>query len=107
MRPVRWSAKAKTSIGEVFDYYLYADLPEVTHRITRRITAAGDALGEYSTGRPSWVAGTYLKSITDMSYLLVYRVEGRGDAERIVILDVVHTRRDWIPGDLPPKPKPR
>lgn len=88
MRPVRWSTRAKKSISEIFDYFEYRDEPEIAHQLTARIVAAGDALGQYATGRPSPVPNTYLKSLPDIRYILVYRIEGRPDAERVMILDL-------------------
>jgi toxin ParE1/3/4 len=107
MRAVRWSTRARKSLADIFDYFEHRDEPEVAHRLTARIVAAGDALGQHSTGRPGWVAGTYLKSLTDIRYILVYRIDRHADGERIVILDVVHAMRDRVPGNQPPKPRRR
>ena len=105
MRPVRWSTRAKTSISAIFDYFEYREEPDVAHRLAARIVAAGDALGQHSTGRPSPVPNTYLKSLPDIRYILIYRIEGRPDAERIMILDVVHASRDLGFGGRLTKPK--
>jgi plasmid stabilization system protein ParE len=56
----------------------------------------GNHLGVYPTGRKGRVPGTYIKSVTDLPYILVFRNDY--STEKITILDIVHTKRDWIPG---------
>jgi len=104
MRSVVWSRRAKRSLLAILDYLDDVD-PAVAHRLTQRIVDAGEALGKYPTGRPAWVPGTYLKSLTDLRYILIYRLASGPDGERVEILNVVHSMRDWVPGNLPPRPK--
>ena len=97
MRSVRWSNRADKSLASIL-LYLARRNPEAAHAVTHRIVEAGDALGQHSTGRPGRLPHTYVKSLTDISYILSYRIEGRGAAETIVILDVLHSRRGRLPG---------
>jgi len=92
MRAVHWTARANASIGAIFDYLAERNA-EAAHGVTSQIVSAGDALGVHATGRPARIPGTFIKSLPDLSYVLTYRIDrGPGD-ERIVILDVIHSRR--------------
>lgn len=104
MRAVTWSTRAKRSLAEILDHFEHRDEPEVARRLIERIAAAGEALGRYPTGRPGRVPNTYLKSLPDLRYILVYSIQRRQDGENVAILDVVHAMRDWVPGNLPPRP---
>jgi toxin ParE1/3/4 len=76
--------------------YIEARNPDAARKVGRRILDAGNALGKHPTGWRGRAAGTYVKSVTDVAYLIVYRIDRRRD--RIDILDIVHARQDGMPG---------
>ena len=95
MTEVIWSARAKRAHSQIIAYLAErGDLPAGA-RVGRRIFEAGNALGNYQTGRKGRVAGTYEKSLPDINYILQYKINRRAGKERVVILDVVHGRRNW------------
>jgi len=69
-----------------------------------RLDAAGAALGTHSIGRPGRFKGTFEKSVPRTPYILQYRLRSFADREFIVILAVVHARRNWRKGEAPPDP---
>lgn len=95
MSQVVWSPRSMRTHDRIIRY-IEARNPDAARKVGRRILDAGDALGEHPTGRPGRAAGTYVKSVTEVSYLIVYRID-RG-RDRIDILDIVHTRQDGIAG---------
>jgi plasmid stabilization system protein ParE len=97
MKPVRWSRRADRSLASIFRCFA-TENPEAGYRIAHRIVDAGNALGDYPAGRPGRLPRTFVKSLPDISCVLVYRVEGRGEDARIAILDVIHSRRRRAPG---------
>ena len=75
--------------------HIAEDDPDVAERIVDLIEAAGYRLGTVATGRPGRVAGTFEKSLAPLPWVLCYAVHGGPDAERILILRVIHTARNW------------
>lgn len=100
MSKVSWSARAKRAHARIYTFIAEHD-PQAALRVGKRILNAGEALGKHPTGRKSQVPRTYEKSLTDIHYILHYRIERRASEDRIVILDIVHSRRNWLPGQLP------
>jgi plasmid stabilization system protein ParE len=92
---VIWSPQSKRSQAKIYRY-IARDNPVAAFDVGRRILDAGNGLGIYPTGRKGRVKGTYVKSLPNLPYILVYRIDRRRD--RIQILDIVHTRRDRLPG---------
>nr|WP_312884402.1 type II toxin-antitoxin system RelE/ParE family toxin [Rhizobium laguerreae] len=56
---------------------------------------AGKKLGEFATGRPGRITGTYEKSLTRLPYIISYELRSIAGRESVVILRVIHTARDW------------
>ncbi len=71
-------------------------------KVGQSILDAGNALGSHPTGRPGRVARYYEKSLTDISYIIQYRFSRRRGADVVLIVDIVHTRRNWRKGEMPP-----
>ena len=65
------------------------------------IREAGKKLGVHSTGRKGRVDGTFEKSVAGLPYIAAYAIETAAGGERIVILHVIHTSRDWPVGRWP------
>ncbi len=98
---VVWSNKGSGAHARIYQYLAERD-PAAAVRVGRRIAEGAAALGQHLTGRPGRYRRSYEKSLTDIHYVLVYRLERRSGQEVVVILDVVHTRRNWPPDQMPP-----
>jgi toxin ParE1/3/4 len=71
-------------------------------RVLDRIDKSAQSLGQIATGRSGRVADTYEKSVSRLPYIIAYALQplpsGR---ERIVILRVIHSARNWPAGEWP------
>lgn len=99
-RPVQWSRAALDDFKAQIAY-IAADNPAAATRVADRIRDVATALGHMATGRPGRVAGTYEKLITRLPYVVAYAVTTQAGHETISILRVIHTSRDWPPGEWP------
>lgn len=99
-RPVVWAAEATRDTLNILRH-IAEDDPDVAERIVDLIEAAGYRLGEVSTGRPGRVAGTFEKSLAPLPWILCYAVDDIAGVQRILILRVIHTARNWSKGDWP------
>jgi toxin ParE1/3/4 len=91
-RRVEWSDEAlEDVIAQAL--YIAANDKDAARRIARRIRETGARLGDFATGHPGRVAGTYEKSVSGLPYILAYALT---DGDRAVsILRVIHAARDW------------
>jgi plasmid stabilization system protein ParE len=96
---VTWSPKARLSHARIYQY-IFQTNPHEAMRVGRRILAGGNALALTLTGRMGRTPRTYEKSLTDINYILQYRLRRGG--QEVVILDVIHSRRNWPAGEPPP-----
>jgi len=82
--------------------YIALDSPSAAGKLVDAIGRAATSLGEIPTGRRGRVAGTYEKSVTRLPYIIAYALKAlpSGD-ERVVILRVIHSARDWPKGKWP------
>ncbi|UFW66897.1 type II toxin-antitoxin system RelE/ParE family toxin [Rhizobium laguerreae] len=71
------------------------DNPDAAERVVDAIEDAGTKLGEFATGRPGRITGTYEKSLTRLPYIISYELRSIAGRESVVILRVIHTARDW------------
>ncbi|OWV84818.1 plasmid stabilization protein [Rhizobium sp. R635] len=94
MRPVLWSKEAHRDNLEILRY-IAKDNPDAAERVVGAIEDAGNKLGEFATGRPGRVTGTYEKSLTRLPYIISYELRPIAGRESVVILRVIHTARDW------------
>jgi toxin ParE1/3/4 len=100
-RAVLWAQAALRDLNSSIDYIAERN-PAAADRVLADIRRAGHALGRAAIGRPGRVAGTYEKSVTSRPYIIAYALEALPDgAERVVILRVIHTARDWQQGQWP------
>ena len=67
------------------------------------IERATELLAQRPIGRPGRIAGTYEKSVIGQPYIIAYALLPRddGQADDILILQVIHTSRDWPSGRWP------
>ena len=101
-RRVQWSDDARDDLlGDLLGQiaHIAADNPDAAERVARRIRATGSALGDYATGYPGRVSGTYEKSIPRLPYIIAYALTDEDQA--VSILRVIHTARDWQSGEWP------
>jgi plasmid stabilization system protein ParE len=100
-RRVIWDQQARDDYLDIIRY-IASDNPKAALRVATRINKAADSLGTLATGRAGRVTGTYEKILGDMPYILAYEILALPDGqERIVILHIIHTARDWPPGAWP------
>lgn len=97
-----WSTRAKRSQAQIARFFARRD-PPAALLIGGKIIDAGESLGRYLTGRPSGYPGWFEKSVSGFNYILYYQVERHGGEDVVTNYDIVHTRRDWVPGHLPTK----
>ena len=100
MRPVVWSAEAHRDSLDILRY-IADDNPIAAERVVDAIEEAGNKLGEFATGRPGRVTGTYEKSLAPLPYIISYELRLIAGRECVVILRVIHTAREWPAEEWP------
>lgn len=100
MRPVAWSADAHRDYLEILQYIAQSN-PAAAQRVVDAIEKAGNALGNFATGRPGRVTGTYEKSVTRLPYIIAYSLSVQGGREVVSIIRLIHTARDWPAEEWP------
>ena len=93
-RPVRWSDDAVADLAEQVAY-IATDNPSAARRVADALDKTALALGDMPIGRPGRVTGTYEKSVTGLPYVVAYAITQTGGAEKIAIVRVILTSRDW------------
>jgi plasmid stabilization system protein ParE len=77
------------------------DNPAAARRVADRIREQGEALGDFATGKPGRVTGTYEKAIGRLPYIVSYALRPISGRESVIILRVIHTARDWPAEEWP------
>jgi toxin ParE1/3/4 len=96
VRKVVWSRSALDDF-EALLRYIAAESPQGASRIADEIDRTARSLGEMATGRPGRVLGTYEKPVLHTPFLMAYAI----DNGALVILRVIHGKRDWPEGEWP------
>jgi toxin ParE1/3/4 len=95
VRDVVWSQDALDDMDSTAAY-IAADNPAAALKVLGRIEQAAEKLGQMAIGRRGRVTGTYERSLSRLPYIIAYALQtlpsGR---ERVVILRVIHTARNW------------
>ena len=100
-RPVVWAESALSELEQAIAYIASRD-PAAARRVLSEIRAAGDRLGKRPIGRTGRVPGTFEKSVVSRPYIIAYAIDHTPEgSERLVILRVIHTARDWPSGQWP------
>jgi toxin ParE1/3/4 len=99
-RPVTWSRDALDDIKEQAAF-IARDDPVAAKRVADRVRDIGKALGDFVTGRPGRVKGTYEKSLVRLPYIISYELRPLAGRESVVILRVIHIAQDWPAGKRP------
>ena len=89
-RGIRWTLRALRRLDEI-GAHIEQDNPAAAARVISRIVSAADMLVEQpAMGRVGRIKGTREAVLSDISYIIAYRV-GRD----IEILTIIHTSRRW------------
>lgn len=100
-RPVLWSDDALRELDAAIAY-IAARNPAAARRVIADLRGAGNRLGVAATGRPGRVPDTFEKTVTARPYIIAYAIDILPDGtERIAILRVIHTSRNWPKGQWP------
>lgn len=100
MRPVVWSDDARRDYLEILQF-IAGDNPLAAQRVVAAIKKVGQELGEFATGRPGRVRGTYEKLVPGLPFIITYALTTRESREAVSILSVIHTARNWQADDWP------
>lgn len=96
MRHVVWSDDALADLDAQLRY-IAKHSPRAALAIANRIDETGTRLGDFATGRPGRVAGSYEKVVSRTDYILVYALSD----SQVTILRIIHGSRDWPEGEWP------
>lgn len=99
-RPVAWSRDALDDIKEQVSH-IALDSPSAARGVADRIREMGEALGDFATGKPGRVTGTYEKAISRLPYIISYALRPISGRESVLILRVIHAARDWPAEEWP------
>lgn len=100
-RPLLWSEDALRELDKTIAY-IAARNPSAARKVLEEIRKTANGLGVRPTGRPGRVADTYEKTVTRRPYIIAYALDALPDGdERVIILHVIHTARDWPEGQWP------
>jgi plasmid stabilization system protein ParE len=98
VRRVVWSDTARDEYFRILRY-IAKDDPDAAEQMVRAIDKAGNALGEFATGRPGRVSGTYEKPVSRSPYIIAYALDE--DEAAVTILHVIHMSRNWPVDEWP------
>ena len=101
-RPVFWSRDALNELKDIGRVIARDDLT-AAQNVARRIRETGVNLGIRPVGRRGRVSGTYEKSVVNLPYILAYAINVVGGEERVTILRVIHSARNWTADSWPEK----
>ncbi|SFC89535.1 Plasmid stabilization system protein ParE [Bosea sp. CRIB-10] len=90
MRSLLWSAAALDDFENAIAR-IAADDREAARRVAAAIDRAAHLLAERPIGRPGRVTGTYEKTVSGLPWIIAYTLDG----DRLVVLRVIHSARDW------------
>ena len=93
-RPVMWSRDVLDDLKQQLSYIATED-PDAARKIVAKLRQTGEALGDFATGHPGRVSGTYEKAVSRLPYIIAYALTLHQGREVVAILRVVHTSRDW------------
>ena len=98
MRNVEWSEKAIKNLASQVKF-IAGDSSGNAARVRERVLAAIGKLADQPIGRPGRNSGTFEHFVSKTSLIVVYALP---DVSRLVVIRVIHTSRDFKPGEYPP-----
>lgn len=100
-RAVVWSLRVSGVLEEIAQR-IAQNNPTAAQSVVERIIKTAAQLGTRSIGRAGRVEGAYEKSVVGLPYSVCYTyLSGDEGEEKIVILHVIHTARQWPKGSSP------
>ena len=85
--------RARQALAELQEH-ISRDSPRAAETVADRILQTADLLTQFPRmGRVGALPDTYEFVVPNVSYRLIYRLDG----DLLRLLDVVHTRRQWPP----------
>lgn len=81
--------------------HIARDSSVAAKRVAAAIRRCGTDLGEFASGRPGRVEGTFEKSVPRLPYILAYALVRGATGEELVILRVIHRARNWPDREWP------
>lgn len=96
MRSLLWSTAALDDF-EAAITRIAIDDQAAAQRVAGAIDRAARLLAERPIGRPGRVTGTYEKTVSGLPWIIAYALDGN----RLVVLRVIHSARDWPKGGWP------
>ena len=99
MRKVDWSEKAIKNLAKQVKF-IAGDSQSNALKVRDRVLAAIAKLSDRPVGRAGRNSGTYEFYVSKTSLVIVYVLP---DDERLTIVRVIHTSRDFKPGAFPPE----
>lgn len=96
-RDVVWSDDARIDMNTLIEHIAKDSIQNAT-LVVDRIEHSIDLLTEMQFGRVGRVFDTYEAVVPKAPFIVVYR---RVEPNRLAIVRVIHTSRDWPPGDWP------
>jgi toxin ParE1/3/4 len=100
MRSVVWSDEAARSYLDILRY-IAEDNPFAAEKVVDAIEKTGNDLGDFATGRPGRVSGTYEKVVAQLPYLIAYTITNTTAGGTISILRIIHMSRGWRADEWP------
>jgi toxin ParE1/3/4 len=101
VRDVVWSEAALDDADSIVAY-IADDNPDAARKVIHQIEGTANRLGRMAIGRPGRVAGTYEKSVIGLPYIIAYALQTLPSGkDRIVILRVIHSARNWPKDEWP------
>lgn len=79
--------------------YIAADDGDAAERVAAAIARTAQKLGDFATGHPGRVAGTYEKSVPRLPYVIAYALNDKSG--ELTILRLIHTSRNWTARQWP------
>ncbi len=98
IRKIEWSPAASTEFHRHLRYIANKS-PSASRLVKERVQAAVERLSGFQTGRKGRVDVTNEVYVSKTSLIIVYDFELDGS---LTILRVIHTSRDFKPGEFPP-----
>ncbi|CCD88382.1 Addiction module toxin, RelE/StbE family [Bradyrhizobium sp. ORS 285] len=90
-RRLRWTRRALNRLDQI-GAYIAENNPAAAARVVARIVVGVDSLAEHpAKGRPGRISGTRELVLTDIPYIVAYRVTPGS----IEVLTVIHAAQRW------------
>lgn len=90
-RTLRWTQRALRRLDEIGAYIERDDPPAAARVVSRIVSAAEALLAQPAMGREGRVKGTRERVLSDIPYIIAYRIGANG----IDILTVLHAAQKW------------